>query len=159
VADNRVVVHDTAELAGLTGRDLGPSPWVEITQEPVDAFAEVVDDRHWVHTDPRAAAAGPFGVTIAHAHLTLSLIVSMFGQVLLLDDGGSTMFYGYDRVRFPTAVPVGSRIRLRARLEEVAEIGDAVQLRTAFVVEVDSGPRPACVAEAVWRHYPVPAPA
>jgi acyl dehydratase len=151
-------LRDVAELGGLVGSDFGPSPWLAIGQDRVDAFADAVDDRHWAHNDPTLAAAGPFGSTIGHAHLSLSLIVSLFKQILFIDDGGTSMFYGYNRVRFPTAVPVGGRVRLRGSLTQVAEVEGAVQLTLGFVLELEGTDRPACVAESVWRHYPVAAP-
>jgi acyl dehydratase len=150
-------VQHTGELAGLVGRELGPSGWVEVTQDRVDRFADVVNDRHWAHNEPEVAAAGPFGGTIGHAHMTVSLAPSMFFDVLKIDDGGSTMFYGYNRVRFPAAVPVGRRIRMRARIEDVTEIGGGVQLTVGLEIEIESADRPACVAQAVWRHYAVTA--
>jgi acyl dehydratase len=151
-------VQHVGELAELVGRELEPSDWVEVTQDQVDRFADVVNDRHWAHNEPEVAAAGPFGGTIGHAHMTLALAPSMFFQVLKIDDGGSTMFYGYNRVRFPAAVPVGSRIRMRARLEDVTEAGGGIQLTVALTTEIDGADRPACVAQGVWRHYAVGAP-
>lgn len=153
------MVHDVAELQGLVGRELGPSPWSTVSQEQVDDFADAAHDRHWAHNEPEVAAAGPFGGPIGHAHLTLSLLPSMFFQILGIEDGGSSMFYGYDRVRFPTAVPVGGRIRLRGQITDVAEAGGGVQLTLSLVVEIDGAERPACVAEAIWRHYAIAAPA
>ena len=151
-------VREVAELSALVGRDLGPSPWLPVGQDRVDAFADAVNDRHWAHNDPTVAVGGPFGGTIGHAHLSLSLTVSLFGQILAIDDGGSSMFYGYNRVRFPTAVPVGSRIRLRGRINQLDEVGVAVQLTVEFVLQIEGIDRPACVAESVWRHYPISAP-
>ena len=152
-ATTAVTVSDVAGLRALVGRELGPSSWSTISQDQVDDFADVVHDRHWAHDEPDVAAAGPFGGTIGHAHLTLSLLPSLFLQILGIEDGGSTMFYGYNRVRYPTAVPVGSRIRLRGQIIDVAEIGGGVQLTLSLVVEIDGAERPGCVAEAIWRHY------
>ena len=146
------------EIPGLAGRELGPSAWLEVTQTRVDTFADAADDWHWVHNDPPRAERGPFGRPIAHAHLTLSLIVSLFGQVLRIDDGGSSMFYGLNRVRFPAPVPVGSRIRLRGRVVKVEDVGGAAQLTVDFVVEVEGQDKPGCVAQSIWRHYPIPPP-
>jgi len=153
-----VVVHDVAELRGLVGRELGPSPWTTISQAQVDDFADAAHDRHWAHNDPDVAAAGPFGGTIGHAHLTLSLLPSLLFQILGIQDGGSSMFYGYNRVRFPTAVPVGSRIRLRGQIDDVAEVAGGVQLALSLVVEIEGVERPACAAEGIWRHYALAAP-
>ncbi len=151
-------VHDGDGIRALTGRDLGPSPWLEVAQARVDGFAEAADDRHWAHNDPSRAAAGPFGGTIGHAHLTLALLPSLLRQVLVIDDGGSTMFYGYNRVRIPAPVPVGGRIRLRGRVAEVEDIGGSAQLTVDLTVEIEGTERPACVAQALWRHYSIPAP-
>lgn len=144
---------DVDELAGLAGRDLGPSGWIPVTQVQVDAFADTVDDRHWIHNDVGAAARGPFGGPIGHAHLTLSLFPALFRRVLAFTDGSSAMFYGYNRVRFPAPVPVGGRLRMGGRVLGVDHVGGATQLTVACAIEVGGLDKPACVAEAIWRHY------
>ena len=142
-------------LEGLAGRELGPTDWTEVEQARVDTFADAARDRHWIHNDPEAAGRGPFGAPIAHAHLTLAL-VPWFGRALLaFEDGEASLFYGYDRVRFPAPVPVGGRIRARGTVVDAHETGGAVQLTIEITVEIEGGPRPACVAQAIWRHYPV----
>jgi acyl dehydratase len=148
-----VTVADIEELAALAGRDLGPTPWLDITQARVDAFAEVADDRHWAHNDPTRAAAGPFGQTIAHAHLTLALLPSLFARLQVFS-GGETMFYGYDRVRVPSPVLVGGAVRMRARVVEVTEVPGGVHEAVDVVVDVRDVAKPACAARALWRHYP-----
>lgn len=141
-------------LAELAGRELGPTDWTPIEQARVDAFADAARDRHWIHNDPAAAARGPFGAPIAHAHLTLAL-VPWFGRALVsFEDGEASLFYGYDRVRFPAPVPVGARIRARGIVVDAREAGAAVQLTVEVTMEIEGQPRPACVAQAIWRHYP-----
>ena len=153
-----LTIRDTDGALALTGRELGSSDWFEVDQDRVDGFADAANDWHWAHNDPARAAVGPFGVAIGHAHLTLSLLPCLLGRVLRIDDGGTTMFYGYNRVRFPAPVPVGGRIRLRGRVERVAEVGGAVQLTVDLTVEIAGVDRPGCVAQGIWRHYPIGPP-
>jgi acyl dehydratase len=138
----------------LVGHDLGPTDWMEVEQTRVDGFADAARDRHWVHNDPETAARGPFGGPIAHAHLTLALVPWFGRRLVAFDDGEASLFYGYDRVRFPAPVPVGSRIRARGVVTDAHEAGGAVQLTIEVTVEIEGQPRPACVAQAIWRHYP-----
>ena len=152
-------VREAQEVLDLAGTSLGPSDWVDVTQERVDAFARSVDDWRWVHNDPRRAALGPFGRTIGHAHLTLGIIPGLFHSLLRFADGVDPMFYGYNRVRFPEPVPVGARVRLHADVEGVEDLGVAEQLVVDLRVECEGTERPACVAQAVFRHYRVAAPA
>jgi acyl dehydratase len=136
----------------LAGTELGPSDWLEITQERVNAFAAAADDPQWIHTDPERAAAGPFGITIAHGYLTLSLIVPFFKSVLPPLDGVTvTVNYGLNRVRFPAPVPVGSRIRARFAVEDVEDVSGGVQVRVAATFERDGHEKPVCVAEFLVR--------
>ena len=132
------------------GAVLGPSGWVEITQERIDAFAGATDDPQWIHVDPARAAAGPFGTTIAHGYLTLALLPALLGEVL--ETGASlTINYGLNRVRFPAPVPVGSRLRGRFHVTSAVEIAGGAQLTIAATVEREGGEKPVCVAEAVHR--------
>jgi acyl dehydratase len=141
-------------LDRLVGLEAGPTDWLTIDQARVDAFADVANDRHWVHNEPGAAARGPFGGPIAHAHLTLALM-PWFGRALVaFEDGEASLFYGYDRVRFPAPVPVDGRIRARGVVRDAREAGGAVQLTLEITVEIEGRDRPACVAQALWRHYP-----
>ncbi len=153
-----VRVQTSAEILALTGRELGPSAWPDLTQDRVDDFARVVDDWHWAHNEPEVAARGPFGGPIVHAHLTLTVTVHLFLGVLRFETGGTPMFYGYNRVRFPAAVMVGARVRLASRVSQVDDLGGVEQLTVDHVVEVEGGERPACAGQAVWRHYPIGAP-
>jgi acyl dehydratase len=137
-----------SSLSDLVGVELGPTSWLEVTQERIDAFAAATDDPQWIHTDPARAAEGPFGSTIAHGFLTLSLCVPMLYEVLP-SDGTMAVNYGTNRVRFPAPLPSGSRIRGRFRVARV----DAVDLGTRATIEAtverEGGDRPVCVAELV----------
>ncbi len=137
------------ELADAAGEDLGTSDWVEITQQRVDAFAEATGDHQWIHVDVEKAAGGPFGGTIAHGYLTLSLIPWLGSQVFGLETPGAKLNYGVNKVRFPTPLRVGKRIRLHVAIAEVAEIPSGRQLTLRHTVEVDGEEKPACVAETV----------
>jgi acyl dehydratase len=136
---------------GLVGQALGPTGWVEIDQERIDAFAAATGDHQWIHVDPERAAAGPFGTTIAHGYLTLSLLPSFAYEVLPLHDARLTINYGLNRVRFPAPVPVGSRVRGRFRVTEASEVDDGYQLTVEATVEREGGEKPVCVAETVYR--------
>ncbi|KOV56225.1 MaoC family dehydratase [Streptomyces sp. MMG1121] len=141
-------------LRSLAGRDLGRTDWLEITQERVDTFADATGDHQWIHTDPQRAKEGPFGGPIAHGYLTLSLIIPLFGDLLHITGISMSVNYGLEKVRFPSPVPVGARIRLHGTVESVEEIkGDGVQTRLAFTVEAEGNAKPVCVAQAVYRHY------
>jgi acyl dehydratase len=135
----------------LVGQEL-VSPWLAIEQERIDEFARATDDPQWIHTDPVKAAAGPFGTTIAHGFLTLSLVVPLFEQALpQLEGYGMTLNYGLNRVRFTSPVPVGSRVRGRFRIEEIEEVTGGKQARVAATIEREGQEKPACVAEALFR--------
>jgi acyl dehydratase len=133
------------------GDVLGPGRWVEVDQERVDAFAEATEDSQWIHTNRQRAAAGPFGTTIAHGFLTLSLLPDLWFE--LAGDGGYrlTVNYGVNRVRFPAPVPVGSRVRASFRIEDVEPVEGGEQARIAANVEREGHEKPVCVAELVFR--------
>jgi acyl dehydratase len=140
-------------IEDLVGQEL-ESPWLEIAQARIDEFARATDDPQWIHTDPERAAAGPFGTTIAHGFLTLSLIVPLFEQSLPeLDDVGMTLNYGLNRVRFTSPVPSGSRIRGRFRVEDLVDVPFGKQARVAVTIELEGQEKPACVAEALFRFH------
>ena len=150
-----ITVQGLTELKTKAGTDLGHSDWLEITQDRVNAFAGATDDHQWIHIDPERAKSGPFGRTIAHGYLTLSLLIPLFNELLVVEGVGMAVNYGLNKVRFPAPVPVGAKIRLAGRLAEVADVaGGGVQLLADFTVEVDGGTKPACVAQAVYRFYP-----
>ena len=147
-------VIEIERIQQLAGVDLGYSDWLEVSQQQVQQFADATGDQQWIHTDPERAAAGPFGGTIAHSYLTLALIIPLFGQLLEVRGVRMSVNYGLEKVRFPSPVPVGSKIRLGGRVVSVEPVaGDGVQLVLDFVVEIDGQDKPACVARAVYRHY------
>lgn len=133
------------------GLELGPTRWLAVEQAQVNAFAEATDDRQWIHVDEERAAAGPFGGTIAHGFLTLSLLVPAAAEVMPVEEARLTVNYGLNRVRFPAPVPAGSRVRARFVVEDVAEVEGGVQATLAATVESDGGEKPVCVAEWVLR--------
>jgi acyl dehydratase len=142
------------ELKALAGSDLGATAWREITQGRVDTFADATDDHQWIHVDAERARTGPFGTTIAHGYLTLSLIIPLFGELLEIRGTSMSVNYGLDKVRFPSPVPVGGRIRLRGTVDSVDEVrGNGVQMALTFQIEVEGSAKPACVAQALFRHY------
>ncbi len=147
------VVTDIAGLAALAGVELGPTEWVEMTQDRVDAFADVTDDHNFIHVDPARASETPFGGTIAHGYLTLSLLAPITQQLLSVSDAAVGINYGLDRVRFPAPLPVGARFRGSATLSEVSPIDGGVQVKLLATVEVADQPKPALVAECVFRYY------
>ena len=141
-------------LKALAGTDLGHTRWLEITQERVNAFADATDDHQWIHVDRERAAAGPFGLTIAHGFLTLSLIIPLFGELLEVKGVSMGINYGLNRVRFPAPVPVGSKIRMAGQLGAAEDAGvNAVQAVVDFTIEVEGSDKPACVAQGVYRYY------
>lgn len=133
-------------LDGLVGVELGPTSWFDVTQQRIDAFAASTDDLQWIHTDPERAASGPFGSTIAHGFLTLSLCVPMLYEVLPATDG-MVVNYGVNKVRFPAPVPTGSRIRGRFRVVGVEEVAMGVRVTIETTVECEGAEKPVCVAE------------
>lgn len=142
------------ELTALAGADLGHTGWMDITQQRVNMFADATDDHQWIHVDAARAAAGPFGGTIAHGYLTLALVIPLFGELLAVTGISMGINCGLNKVRFITPVPVGSKIRLAARIASATPAGDgAVQLTADFTVELDGAAKPACVAQAIYRYY------
>lgn len=149
------VVHGADGLRALAGQHVGYSEWLEITQERVDRFADATDDHQWIHVDAERAAGGPFGGTIAHGFLTLSLIPAVLPQVLDVRGFSMGVNYGLDRVRFPAPVPVGARIRAGVTVEEVTDVaGGGVQSTLTVTFEREGGGKPVCVARFLERRYP-----
>ncbi|MBW6440154.1 MaoC family dehydratase [Actinoplanes hulinensis] len=141
-------------LKSLAGKDLGRSAWLEITQERVNTFADATGDHQWIHVDVEKAAQGPFGAPIAHGYLTLSLVIPLFSELLVVEGITMGVNYGLEKVRFPSPVKVGSRIRLAATVVSVDDVaGNGVQSVFDFTVEVEGQDKPACVARPVYRHY------
>jgi acyl dehydratase len=147
------VVTDIAGLADLAGVELGQTEWAEMTQARVDAFADVTDDHNFIHVDPERAAATPFGGTIAHGFLTLSLLAPVTQQLLEVTDANVHVNYGLDRVRFPSPVAVGKRFRSSAKLAEVTPLEGGAQVKVVATVEVEGSEKPALVAELLLRFY------
>ncbi|MFJ3772367.1 MaoC family dehydratase [Streptomyces sp. NPDC090075] len=142
------------EIKALAGTDLGRTDWLEITQERVHTFADATGDHQWIHVDPERAALGPFGGPIAHGYLTLSLVIPLFNDLLALDGLSMSINYGLDKVRFPSPVKVGAKIRLHGKVDSVEDVkGNGVEMRLTFTIEVEGAEKPACVAAAVYRHY------
>ncbi|WPB88258.1 MaoC family dehydratase [Streptomyces malaysiensis] len=148
-----ITVNGLDELKKLAGGDLGTSEWIEVTQDRVDTFADATDDHQWIHTDPEQAAQGPFGATIAHGYLTLSLFIPLFSQLLEVRGVATKVNYGLDKVRFPAPVKAGSRIRLVARLTTVEDVPGGVQITVDGTIEVDGGTKPAAVVRSLSRFY------
>ena len=137
------------ELTAAIGEDLGTSDWLTIEQERVDEFAEATGDHQWIHVDVERAASGPFGGTIAHGYLTLSLIPALGRTAFRIDTPGAVLNYGLNKVRFAAPVPVGADIRLTVRLAEVDETSNGLRATFHHTIEIDGGDKPACVAETV----------
>lgn len=141
------------ELKSLAGEVLGSSPWHEITQERIDQFAEATGDNQWIHVDPEKAKEGPFGSTIAHGFLTLSLIPMLNWEIYKVEGVRMGVNYGLNKVRFTAPVPVGSKVRATTQLQEVNDIDGGVQVLAEVTVEVEGGEKPACIAETVSLLY------
>ena len=147
-------VLQASELKSLVGQDIGTSDWVTIEQERVDKFAEATGDHQWIHVDPERAKDGPFGGTIAHGYLTLSLIPGLAWEVYTVEGARLSINYGLNKLRFITPVQVGSRVRAHLVLSEVTEVpGDALQVATTVTMELEGAPKPAAVAETLSRIY------
>jgi acyl dehydratase len=137
------------DVAAAAGSELGTSDWVEITQDRVDQFAEATGDHQWIHVDVEKAKDGPFGGTIAHGYLTLSLVPFLGSQVFSLETPGAKLNYGVNKVRFPSPVPVGSRVRAHVAMGDVTDLPTGKQMLLRYTVEIEGSDKPACVAETV----------
>ncbi|WP_112320607.1 MaoC family dehydratase [Oceanibium sediminis] len=141
------------EAMDAVGTSLGPSEWITIDQERIDLFAKATGDFQWLHVDPERAAKGPFGKTIAHGFLTLSLTNMVLPDLFMPDNLDWGVNYGVDRVRFPAPVPVGSRVRATGEILEVKPVGDnAVQTKLRLTMEIEGAEKPGCVADALQRY-------
>lgn len=139
------------ELAAAEGTSLGPTEWLEITQDRVNLFADATDDHQWIHVDPEKAAQGPFGGTIAHGLLTLSLLPHFSHQLYTVGGIAMAINYGYNKVRFINPVKVGARLRARGEISKVDRLDGAVQAMTTITVEIEGAAKPAAVAESIVR--------
>jgi acyl dehydratase len=140
-----------ADLAALVGSEIGVSDWIVIDQARIQRFADATDDQQWIHTDPALAAQGPFGTTVAHGFLTLSLVPHFFDTAFSIGDVRMGLNYGLNKVRFPAPVPVGSRLRARFRLTEYQPIPGGAQMVAECTVEREGSEKPVMVAETVGR--------
>ena len=147
------VFSDADELRAAAGSSIGTSDWVTIDQGRIDLFADATDDHQWIHVDAARAEDGPFGTTIAHGFLSLSLLSALIAQVYEIDGGKMGINYGLNRVRFTAPVPVGSRVRGHVELLDVSDFDGGVQLATKVTVEIEGAQRPALVAEWLTRRY------
>jgi acyl dehydratase len=139
-----------AELEASTDRDLGTSQWETIDQRQIDLFAEATHDHQWIHVDPEAASQGPFGTTVAHGYLTLSMLPYFVSQVLNVTDVRMGINYGTERIRFTAPVPVGSQVRLKATLRDSERRGEGVLYRLGIEVEIKDSDKPALVGEVLY---------
>ncbi|MEU8979427.1 MaoC family dehydratase [Streptomyces sp. NPDC048309] len=148
-----ITVNGLDELRKLAGSDLGTSEWIEITQERINTFADATGDHQWIHVDPERAAEGPFGAPIAHGFLSLSLFIPLFTELLDVEGVSTKVNYGLNKVRFPSPVKVGSRIRLVAKLASVEDVPGGVQIAVDGIIEIDGGGKPAAVLQSLSRFY------
>ena len=148
-----VTVNGLDELKKLAGSDLGTSEWIEVTQERINTFADATGDHQWIHVDPEKAAEGPFGAPIAHGYLTLSLFIPLFTELLDVQGVTTKVNYGLNKVRFPSPVKVGSRIRLVGKLSEVEDVPGGVQIVVDGTIEIEGGAKPAAVLQSLSRFY------
>jgi acyl dehydratase len=148
-----VTAVDLVDLGRLVGREIATSDWLMVTQDRIDAFADATGDRQWIHVDTeRARAETPFGATIAHGFLTLSLLSALMRDAVSVEGQRMTLNYGLDRVRFVSPVPSGSRIRARITLGGIEDKGDSIQATWNVIVEREGGEKPAAVADWIVRY-------
>lgn len=143
------VLNTRAEVSAAAGKELGVSRWLDITQDRIDEFARATGDHQWIHVDPEKSADGPFGSTIAHGYLTLSLLPFLGAQIFAFAGERAKVNYGINKVRFPAPVPVGAKIRARVELSEVHEINSGQRVHLHWTIETKGSEKPACVAETV----------
>lgn len=148
------VFENPAGLLEAAGRHLGYSDWLQIDQARIDLFAEATGDHQWIHVDPERAASGPFGKTIAHGYLTLSLANLFLPQIMRVDNISMGVNYGCEKVRFPAPVPVGSRVRGGGEIISAEEVKGGVQVVVRMTIEIEGSERPACVIDTISRFFP-----
>lgn len=147
--------EDPRKLLEAVGSDLGASDWLTIEQSRIDQFADATGDHQWIHVDPERAKDGPFGSTIAHGYLTMSLVNLFLPQIMEVQNVSMGVNYGADKLRFPAPVPVGSRIRGRGEVVEADEVkGGAIQVKVRVTIEIEGGERPACIIDTISRFVP-----
>ena len=148
-----ITVNGIDELKKLAGSDLGTSEWIDVTQERINTFADATGDHQWIHVDEEKAKEGPFGAPIAHGYLTLSLFIPLFTELLDVQGVTTKVNYGLNKVRFPSPVKVGSRIRLVGKLAEVEDVAGGVQITVDGTIEIEGAPKPAAVLQSLSRFY------
>jgi acyl dehydratase len=148
------IYRGIGDLEAAVGQELGPSEWFPIEQDRIDGFADVTEDHQWIHVDTDKAASGPFGATVAHGFLSLSLVPYFVSQLRRIEGAKMGVNYGLDRVRFPSPVRAGSRVRGRTVVKTVERIDDnSVQMVMRTTIEVEGSDKPGCVADLVSRYY------
>lgn len=147
------VFTNAEEVLAAQGNPLGSSDWLTIDQQRIDLFANATGDHQWIHVDPDKAAAGPFGCTVAHGYLTLSLVNMFLPEIVRVDGARMGVNYGCDRVRFPAPVKVGSRVRGSGELVKVEPLDAGVQMTVRVTVEIEGNDRPGCVVDTISRFY------
>ena len=148
-----VTAHGLAGIRAQAGADLGRTDWLEIAQDRVNLFADATDDHQWIHVDVERAKEGPFGGTIAHGYLTLSLLIPLWSSLLEVEGVDMAVNYGLNKVRFPSPVRVGAKIRAHGAVASVTDVKGGVEITVDLTVEIDGSDKPACVAQAVYRFY------
>lgn len=148
------IFEQPAELLQVVGKHLGYSDWLEIDQQRINQFADATGDHQWIHVDEEKAANGPFGSTIAHGYLTLSLANLFLPQVMQVNNVSMGVNYGCEKVRFPAAVPVGSRVRGGGEVISAEEVKGGVQVVVRMTIEIEGSERPACVIDTISRFFP-----
>jgi acyl dehydratase len=141
------------DLKARVGEHMGYTDWTEITQDQVNRFADATGDHQWIHVDPERAKAGPFGGPIAHGYLTLALAPALLPQIVQVAGVAMAVNYGLNKLRFPSPVPVGSKLRLGSTLANVEDIAGGVQVTMELTFEVQGKDKPSCVAECIYRYY------
>ena len=150
---NSALITTIADLPRHAGRKLGPTEWQPMTQDAVNRFADLTNDHNFIHVDPERARQTPFRGTIAHGFLTLSMLGPISQQLVVVEDAATSINYGLNKVRFPSAMPVGAEFRGHGEVVDVTEIDGGVQLTAAFTIEVKGAARPAVAAECLFRYY------
>ncbi|MDR3661816.1 MAG: MaoC family dehydratase [Mycobacterium sp.] len=146
------VFENLTEFETAAGTELGPTQWIEVDQQRVNGFADATEDHQWIHVDPERAASGPFGGTIAHGLLTLSLLPRLMHELYRVDNVAMAINYGFNKVRFITPVPVGAKVRATSRVAQVDKLDAAVQATLVTTIEVEGAAKPAAVIESIVRY-------
>ncbi len=151
---SKTVINGLEELKSMKGQELGVSEWHEVTQESINLFAEATRDDQWIHLDEeRCKKESPWGQTIAHGYYTISLAPYLLSQIMTVEGVQMGINYGINKLRFPSAVKVGSRVRARAALVDVSDVGNGVQGNIQVTFEIENEDKPACVAEVIYRYF------